>query len=496
MVRRSGRLSFLPPLELLRRGTTIMDFNYQKALRAKRIVLIGLLLSAGIVITVSRQGFSQTPVPPMQQPTVVNTGNIVNIVGGVRVSVEGVLAQQDDRSRAEVLEARRKAMQTTPSDMNQATKLRMVSLRKLDEAIKQCAESGRPLPDEIRYLAGLQRVQYVFVYPDQKDIVLAGPAEGWKINELGNVVGNVSGHPVMQLDDLLVALRCADDARKGGIDVSIDPTPQGLQNLRAYLEKQQGQIGPNPQATIAGIEETLGPQTITIHGVPTNSRFANVLVAADYRMKRLAMNFEPAPVKGMPSYLEMVAPAARGMPNMMPRWWLAPKYEPLATDGEGLAWEIRGPGVQCMAEADYFSTTGQRQSTTKANPAAQKWADAMTSHYDELSQKDAIFGDLRNCMDMAVVGALIVKENMLDKAELHPQFLYNTAALPTVGYNPPKQVDSKASFVKKGKNYVISASGGVQFQPWDMLNKKEVSAAVSPLRTAAAKTRSTTWWWN
>ena len=32
-------------------------------------------------------------------------------------------------------------------------------------------------------------------------------------------------------------------------------------------------------------------------------------------MKRLAMNFEPAPVKGMPSYLDMVAPVARGMPN-------------------------------------------------------------------------------------------------------------------------------------------------------------------------------------
>ena len=104
-----------------------------------------------------------------------------------------------------------------------------------------------------------------------------------------------------------------------------------------------------------------------------------------------------------------------------------------------------------MAEEDYFSTSGQRQSTAKANPAAQKWADAMTSHYEELSQKDAIFGDLRNCMDLAVVGALIVKENMLDKVDLHPQYLYNTASLPTGGYNPPKQVDSKASFVKKGE---------------------------------------------
>ena len=29
----------------------------------------------------------------------------------------------------------------------------------------------------MRYLAGLQHIQYVFVYPDQHDIVLAGPAK-------------------------------------------------------------------------------------------------------------------------------------------------------------------------------------------------------------------------------------------------------------------------------------------------------------------------------
>jgi hypothetical protein len=46
-------------------------------------------------------------------------------------------------------------------------------------------------------------------------------------------------------------------------------------------------------------------------GVPTDSRFAQVLVAADYRMKRIGMNFEKAPVRGLPSYLEM-RPASIG----------------------------------------------------------------------------------------------------------------------------------------------------------------------------------------
>jgi len=35
-------------------------------------------------------------------------------------------------------------------------------------------------------LAGLQRIEYVFLAPDSKDIVLAGPAEGWRVNEQGD----------------------------------------------------------------------------------------------------------------------------------------------------------------------------------------------------------------------------------------------------------------------------------------------------------------------
>ena len=64
-------------------------------------------------------------------------------------------------------------------------------------------------PTPIKYLAGLQRIHYVFVYPEQKDIVLVGPGEGWKVDAKGNVVGITTGRPVMLLDDLLVALRTA-----------------------------------------------------------------------------------------------------------------------------------------------------------------------------------------------------------------------------------------------------------------------------------------------
>ena len=43
--------------------------------------------------------------------------------------------------------------------------------------INDCRQNNRPLPDEVKYLAGLQRIRYVFVYPEQQDIVLAGFGE-------------------------------------------------------------------------------------------------------------------------------------------------------------------------------------------------------------------------------------------------------------------------------------------------------------------------------
>ncbi len=127
-------------------------------------------------------------------------------VGGVSIDAQGIVkhVRVDDLDRLK--RERAAALQAVPGDLN-AQALRKVSLRQLEAAIAAHREQGTPLSDDIRYLAGLQRVQYVFVYPQQQDIVLAGPGEGWKLNDQGEVVGRTTGLPVLLLDDLLVALR-------------------------------------------------------------------------------------------------------------------------------------------------------------------------------------------------------------------------------------------------------------------------------------------------
>lgn len=422
-------------------------------------------------------------------------GGAGNSVGGVSVNTEGVLnaAKVDDLQELAALRTR--AMQPVSDDLRAPSELRKISLRRLHDALRVQVENGQALSDEMEYLAGLQRVRYVFVYPEQHDIILAGFGEGWQVDEAGNVVGLTTGRPVLQIDDLLVALRSAEISGRGSISCSIDPTAAGLERLRTFVGGLRD-IGSNPAATMSSIEEQLGPQIISVTGVPTSSRFARVMVAADFRMKRLAMNFEPAPVAGLPSYLQMTQGNGRGMQSMLPRWWLTTHYEPLVRDEAGLAWELKGPGVKAMAEDDYLEANGRRTHTGRANAMAQKWADNMTARYEELSVKDPIFGELRNIMDLSVVATLIAKEQLAEKAGVDLSLFKDAARLPIDAFYAPRQTDSKASFVRKGTDWVISASGGVQILPRQVVREQSVQAALGPVRQRLTPTEGSRWWWN
>ena len=415
-------------------------------------------------------------------------------VGGISVDAQGVLANSSVDAVGGLRDLRLKALQASGDESGGPSEMRKISLRRLEAAIDRHLAAGEPLPIDIRLLAGLQRIRYVFVDPEAEDIILAGPAEGWTVGPQGAVVGEQSGRPVLRLDDLLVALRTASGTVRSPISCSIDPTAEGLQRLQSFLRTRAKRMSP---AVVAGIERSLGPQTIRVEGVEPTTHFARVLVAADYRMKRLAMDFESAPVSDLPSFLDLMKSGRGAVTNMMPRWWLTTNYEPLLKDEEGLAWELRGPGVKAMAEEDYFSSAGVRQRSAKASPLAQRWADNMTASYDALARQIPIFGELRNCIDLAVVAALVVKENLTGKAGFSMPHLTSAAQLPVAEFPAPALVDSKASFVKRGREWIISASGGVQVNPWSVVEAVETSDSLSDVRRQATSgNRDDTWWWD
>ena len=155
------------------------------------------------------------------------------------------------------------------------------------------------------------------------------------------------------------------------------------------------------------------------------------------------MCFDPSPVPGLSSYLEMTSPHQPAV--LSPRCWLEPKFEALFRDNEGLAFELCGSSVKAMTEEDFVGANGGVKHSGKASALAQRWANRMTEKYPELAVADPIFGQLQNCMELAVVGALIVKEGLPEKAGYSMTTLLDSSALKAEEFNSPKEVPTIAS---------------------------------------------------
>lgn len=441
-----------------------------------------LLPSLVLLLAASARGQATISVGS-QRPFVTGIVPVVGngAVGGVSIDSKGAVSRSTSEAAGKLKAARLDALRELPGELNQSSPLRKVSLRRLEAEIDRCRRAGEPLSDEVRFLAGLQRVRYVFVYPELRDIVLAGPAEGWTVDEDGFIVGSTTGRPVLQLDDLLVALQTADSSAGSSITCSIDPTRQGVLRLQGLLRSRSFIV---TAASLSRLEEAAGPQQVTIQGVPASSRFARVMLAADFLMKRLAMGFEAAPVSGLPGYMELVQSSRKRAPrNLMPRWWLAPRYEPLLRDSVGLSWELRRIGVEAKTEE-------------RAHPLVRRWAVLMTEHYEGLSEQLPVFAELQNCMDLAVVAALIAEKDLRRRARCPLPLLTDPKLLQPAAYHVPKTIPSQANAVRKGRAWVVSVSGGVAIDTLRPLKGPEDRLPLARTRKQAAPKLVKRWWWD
>ena len=415
------------------------------------------------------------------------------VVGGVSINPNGVLTESHEFS-AELRQQLMNGLNAAHSDINQQSNMRVISLRGLEEAMSEIAKSGKPFPAEIQFMAGLQRIEFVMLAPEGDDILVAGYGEGWKVDNDGNVVGVSTGMPVIHLQDFLVAMRNVKEARVGqGISVSIDPTEAGIRKLNQLY--QTTRVTPDMQGVI---EQTVGPQQITLTGVPKNSRFSQVLVAADYKMKRLSMGLEDSPVKNLPSVIEMARRKNANFKGSSPRFWMECNYQPVATNNDNTVFQIRGQGVKALTEDSFFNKDGQSvRRKGKTNKFAKQWADQMTKRYDELSKEEPIFRDLRNIMDLSVVAALISRENLLERASLEiPAIQSKESYVSVPAVNVPKSVPSQCGFVKFRNSWVVSVSGGVQVDSWAVASNLQTVANVAEAQENAAKRTTNRWWWN
>ncbi len=404
-------------------------------------------------------------------------------VGGVDVDAEGVLNRVQTTPSTRLDEVRSKALLGVSKDLHRSSPMRKVSLRRLEAEIAKHVASQEPPSSDLLYLAGLQRIEYVFAYPESNDIVVAGPAEGWVLQGQ-DVVGASSGDAVLRLDDLLDALHAASTDDGGeGVTCSIDPTEEGMRRLQQMLNSRNLQPS---QAGLKAMEQQVGDQLVTVTGVRSNSHFARVMVSADYLMKRIAMDLERSPVANLPSYMQLLHRGSGMTQLSAPRWWLAADYETVEKSADALVWRFQGRGIQALSEHGYLNARGDLVNAGRPSPLGKLWADKFTDAYDELGKQLPVFSQLRGCVDLTVLATLLTNESLPDRADCPLPLLMDPSKLKGEDFAVPTSVPSQASLVRGRRGIVVSVSGGVDFDAESVWKKAVTNPKLSSISKAAA----------
>jgi hypothetical protein len=445
---------------------------------------VSVAVLAGLALSASRVS-AQTVIAPQ---------------AGVVINAEGVLSvkQYVDPSGALWKEKAAAARAALNPKISAISKLRKFSLNRLEAAA--VARQGVPT-DEMKYLAGLQRIEYVFFYPDSKDIVIAGPAEGWMIDASGRVVGITSGRPVVQLQDLVAGLRAFPPGGEptGLIGCSIDPTPEGEAAVQQYLKSIDPFHMPR-NAIEEGIRTNFGHHIVSINGVSPKTHFAQVLVEADYRMKLIGIGLEQPPVK-MAIYVDK---AKGGEASQLVRWYFMPDYQCVRVTDDKTAMEIVGEGVKLVGENELVSASGQRQEVHGGtSPASQLFTTAFTKLYPQIAARSPIYAELRNMIDIAVAAAFIQQQNYYGKADWKMDFFGNERSYGIESYTSPKSVDTAVNVIWKngGRTLMTPMGGGVEIQATRAVQADKVlpdeSGKVQKLHEELTPNLAKDqWWWD
>jgi hypothetical protein len=323
----------------------------------------------------------------------------------------------------------------------------------------------------MKYLAGLTRLKYVFFYPESKDIVIAGPAEGWAADLSGRVVSVGTGRPVLELQDLVVALRAFAPSGKAArtVGCSIDPTPEGLARMQQFLAQYGGNATPDDTETIVeGLRTSLGMEKISVYGVPPKSHFATILVEADYRMKLIGIGLEQPPIR-LTSYVERANPSSVAR-NALARWYFVPDYQCVRTSADRLAMELVGDGVKLVGESEMVASDGARHQARRPDKASEMFVTGFTKKYPQLAEKSPVYAQLRNLIDMAVAAAFIRQEDYYGKAGWQLETFGDEAKYPVETYAAPTQVETVVTSVWKGNQLMTPVGGGVTVHPQQALD--------------------------
>ncbi|MDR2643469.1 MAG: DUF1598 domain-containing protein [Planctomycetaceae bacterium] len=443
---------------------------------------------AAVIFSTGKVVLSQSTTTPSNSNTYVPVTYGGSVLGGVEIDTKGICMIAPRHVMENLSKDMRRTFETIPEDLSQQVPIRKISLKKIDQAICDTVDSNKFLPDTARYLGGLTAVNYVVLVPEEKDILLVGPSESWKIDAAGYVVGNITGQPILRLEDLIVLFRTwYNKDVHTTITCSIDPTPDSIARMNAVKNKFGIPTRQTASAYAYELEKASGNDIVVINGIDRTSRIAKMLVAADFKMKQIGLGHIQSGLRGLPSYLSLLSGSPR---HISPRFWLSADYGVVYHDSHKLTWKLADVKINAKTEDQYIDArSNARVASGKTDPVAVRWCKKMDEQYNSLSRIDPVFGELRNCMGLAMVVALILREGLLDKSDCSIKTITEDPRMKTPQLPEPKFVVGKSIIAKN-----VVACGGVEINPFTTIRAAKLDNKIDKQREQLAKTIGNNWW--
>lgn len=382
---------------------------------------------------------------------------------GVYLDGDGVLKSKTNDPDPRLAEIRKKA-----AGRERFKDLCYISIPRILAEAKRCIDEGKEIPEHLRYLGGMVKIQYIFVYPEEGDLVIAGPAEPYETTIPYRPLGLITGRPVLHLEDLVVALRATNFGKNPdrlGCDIEIH------KEIAERIDKKVAEVI-SKYASLGGkkaceeIAKAGGEQPVHLFGLDPNTRFAFVCIEADYRLKQLGLGLLKPPSSRVKSYYALLM-----KPEKPHRFSLESNYDALLVSPDGLAYELRGPSIKVngglMARLGF---AGEMSETAKA------YVRMCNENIDELCRNIISWSDLANLSDLSVLAAIMVKDELTKKIKWDLSWLADARRYPIVPMTTPKACQTLCNYNVTG-GMVLFHTGGVWLNPLSHVDKREQDQA-------------------
>jgi hypothetical protein len=293
--------------------------------------------------------------------------------------------------------------------------IRAVSLNGLQQRLKACIPKSS-CQQELLQLAGIKKMMGVIADEQNHDLVLFGQTD--------------SSLPPLQLEDLVVALRNAwllyaplkDNVYQySDPGCSIDPNPAIVHELQRIGNFKVSPSGDATQSIDNWNHVCEGPQAVRVLGIPFDTHFAQVMVKADYDMKRLVDGSDALDIPGLVSItdrevekaqneIDQRQPVSLAGPSLN-RFWFYPGAN-IYEESEGIILIKQCP-VKLLTEQMYSNRGEQLAGSGDVDPLANEFADGLTVLYEKVAQARPIYAELAALFRFAAV-AKIMKSRYAD----------------------------------------------------------------------------------